>query len=100
MAGRSARAIYATARWRRLRLHILDRDRWTCRQCGRYGSEVHHVRALADGGAPWNTSNLATACRTCHIEHHRPDRDDPDAVAWRAEMRRRLADARTRKTQR
>lgn len=62
-------------RWQMLRAAILERDRHTCRECGRvpvYGYvrlEVHHKRRVADGGSykPWN---LVTLCQHCHRRQH------------------------------
>ena len=45
--------------------------------------EVHHVKPLHLGGAPFDLANLATLCRDCHIEHHRPP-VDPERAAWAA----------------
>ena len=67
--------------WRRLRLAVLRRDRWTCQRagCGRHAPlEVHH----ADGNPANNDpGNLTTLCRRCHIETHRPP-VAPDVAAW------------------
>ena len=56
--------------WRRLRLLILERDRYTCKindpGCTRVATQVDHVRALADGGDMWDPSNLREACRHCN----------------------------------
>jgi 5-methylcytosine-specific restriction endonuclease McrA len=56
--------------WRRLRLLILDRDRWLCqikgRRCLRYATAVDHVIARADGGDCWSPANLRAACRACN----------------------------------
>jgi len=63
---------------------VLDRDGWRCQQCGKAGMlEVHHVRALKDGGAARDADNLTTSCRGCHIQAHRPP-VGPRARAWRA----------------
>ena len=49
--------------WRYIRLEILIRDRYTCRDCGRYGNEVDHV----DGDSHHNDdANLQTLCHRCH----------------------------------
>jgi len=59
----------------------LDRDGWRCRKCGKAGQlEVHHEKALADGGSH-DLGNLTTLCRGCHIALHRPVR--PFRDAWR-----------------
>ena len=72
-----------TRRWQRLRLAAFTRDKYRCRECGRPGAlEAHHVIALEDGGAVYDLENIATMCRDCHVEHHRP-KDVPGAKAWR-----------------
>ena len=61
-------------RWERLRKRILERDAWTCRECGRYANEVDHVRALRKGGAAWDESNLQVLCggrEGCHAQKTR-----------------------------
>ena len=71
-------------RWDRVRRAVLDRDGWRCTKCGRYASEVHHVRPLHAGGAAWEPDNLASRCRSCHIEEHRRRRKlNPEALAWK-----------------
>ena len=60
--------------WRgiEVRKHVLDRDGWRCKRCGRAGSlEVHHLKPLEDGGEPYNPNNLESICRGCHIQVHR-----------------------------
>lgn len=57
-------------RWARLRLQVLRRDGYRCQApgCGRAGAlEVDHRLPLAAGGAMWDTSNLQSLCRSCHI---------------------------------
>ena len=72
MAGYEGRKIYNSVRWRRLRLAILERDGWRCKRCGRAGMlEVHHRKAIAEGGDASDPANLETICRGCHIQHHR-----------------------------
>ena len=58
-------------RWRRFRIHILQRDGHKCRKCGRRGGrfEVHHLVGLADGGAIFDPDNCITWCRDCHQEY-------------------------------
>ena len=55
--------------WRRLRAATLDRDSWTCGDCGRKGArfEVHHQNG---NPADNRLANLITLCRNCHQLHH------------------------------
>ena len=47
------RADLQTARWRRLRRHILARDSWRCQACGKLlgRAEVDHIKPVVKGGA-------------------------------------------------
>ena len=76
--------------WRalaRARRAALDRDGWRCRRCGYpAGLEAHHVRPLAEGGAPYALANLETLCTGCHVAAH--PHGDPERRAWRAYLTR------------
>ena len=39
--------------------------------------EVHHIRALEDGGDATAPANLQTLCRDCHLDKHRHRRVSP-----------------------
>ena len=75
-------------RWRALRLVILERDGWRCRQCGGAGRlEVDHVTPLARGGARYDPDNLQTLDRACHVKKTRHENGrphDPERDRWRA----------------
>jgi hypothetical protein len=51
----------SSAAWKRLRLAILERDRWTCQAVGCYepASEVHHIDGDWRNDSP---SNLISVC--------------------------------------
>lgn len=55
---------YGTQAWKRLRLRVLERDRFRCVICGGPAKVVDHVTSLANGGtnAP---SNLRSLCPRC-----------------------------------
>lgn len=64
-------------RWQRKRLEILERDDFTCRDCGDKDStlHVHHCLYIRDN-EPWDydAKELRTLCEICHttragIEH-------------------------------
>ncbi|MCY4633241.1 MAG: HNH endonuclease [Acidobacteria bacterium] len=75
------------ARWQRLRRRALDRDGWRCTRCESPADlEMHHIKALDDGGDPWSLDNVAMQCRDCHIDSHRTV-NDPERAAWLALLR-------------
>ena len=77
---RAWRAMSARA-WDRVRRLALARDDYRCRACGHPGDlEVHHVEALAAGGAPLALANVRTLCRSCHMGEHGID---GERLAWR-----------------
>ena len=82
--------IVGSRRWQRLRRYILKRDKWRCRICGRPGRmEIDHLVPLEQGGDPWEPSNLAATCRTCHIRKTAAEntKAGPEVVAWRELVR-------------
>ena len=56
--------------WTKTRARVLRRDKGLCQACLTEGrvtaaTEVHHVRAKADGGTD-DEGNLTSICRPCH----------------------------------
>ena len=43
--------------------------------------EVHHLVALADGGAALDPDNCVAMCESCHVDHHRHE-VDPERREW------------------
>lgn len=86
--------------WRRLRLMVLDRDRYRCQLpvadgsvCGAPASHVDHIVPRKDGGTD-DPSNLRAACPPCNLRRgagrpptdpSRPGRRKPSrsAAPWR-----------------
>ena len=59
--------------WENLREFILERDNYTCQDCGAFqmdiGLEAHHIKPLFRCGA--NTpQNLISLCHKCHKKRH------------------------------
>ena len=53
------------------------RDRYRCVKCGRRRKlEVDHVVGIAQGGEPFEPTNLQTLCRTCNMAKMIHDRED------------------------
>jgi len=58
------------ARWRRFRLTILERDRWSCTLalpgCTTRATQVDHIVPLSRGGAKYDPGNCRAACAHCN----------------------------------
>ena len=56
--------------WRRVRLLVLERDRYRCqvrgRHCHGWANQVDHIVSRADGGALFDPANLRAACPACN----------------------------------
>ena len=77
----------ASARWRRLRRHILARDGWECQACQKQlgRAEVDHIIPVLKGGAVSDPANLQCLCVDCHIAKTKIDKGqlpDPEREAW------------------
>ncbi len=88
MAGRLARRVYGSPRWRRLRLVVLEAAGYSCASCGSWAGEVHHKKSVDDGGAWFDPANLIAICTDCHFRAHhkkRPvmQRTIRDRAGWR-----------------
>ena len=92
MAGRIGRNIYRSKRWQIVRRKVIKRDGYRCRSCGRAGRlEVDHLVPIAQGGDPFDMSNLESKCRACHIgktRNQNRQEPSPERAAWN-----RLVDA-------
>jgi ATP-dependent DNA helicase RecQ len=59
--------------WQEVRRVVLERDEWTCTQCGEQPAQgeldVHHLIPRAAGG-PDSASNCVTLCDGCHAGRH------------------------------
>jgi 5-methylcytosine-specific restriction endonuclease McrA len=55
----------------RLRVRVLERDRWKCQRCGSsVNLQVHHLRYRGRLGSD-ALDNLISLCADCHEEEHR-----------------------------
>jgi 5-methylcytosine-specific restriction protein A len=63
-------ALYGTAAWQRFRLVYLDQHPLCldCLKAGRHvlATDVHHLRDVRDGGAPFDAANCEALCHACH----------------------------------
>ena len=55
----------STARWRKIRQRILERDAYTCQACGLEGNTVDHIIARSLGGGD-DDFNLQCLCFRCN----------------------------------
>lgn len=58
-------------RWQKLRLEVLERDGWACRNCGDKTETLHvHHTFYEFGKDPWDydSASLWTLCEACHEE--------------------------------
>ena len=55
----------STAKWRKIRARILQRDSYTCQQCGGEGNSVDHIvpRLAGGGDEDWNLQTLCGSCK-------------------------------------
>lgn len=59
---------YDDVRWKPLRVEILTRDGWACRECGKPADRVDHVKPWRQGGAWFDPANLEAVCRSCNTK--------------------------------
>lgn len=64
-------SFYGSGTWYQARKRILERDNYTCQQCGFKGKglAVHHVELKRNGGTEGD-DNLITLCAHCHRMIH------------------------------
>lgn len=56
----------STRTWRKVRVLILARDRYTCQLCGQPAQHVDHIMPLAEGGTD-AARNLRATCADCNL---------------------------------
>jgi hypothetical protein len=59
--------VHVSARGKKFRLAILERDGFVCHWCGGEAKSVDYLRALVDGGEPFDESNAVASCLTCNF---------------------------------
>lgn len=58
-------------RWRKVRRIVLERDLYSCIECGETrGVMVHHKRPIFEGGPALDPENCETLCPSCHQRKH------------------------------
>ncbi len=75
-------------RWQKVRLHILERDRYVCQirlpGCTTRATQVDHVTRIDDGGMIYEPMNLRAACQPCNLarERHTPVVSSYSTTRW------------------
>jgi len=64
--------------WRRFRKMVLERDNYTCQNCGKTNKEtilqIHHIKPVKDYPNLFYTlNNVITLCVNCHKNIHKKD---------------------------
>lgn len=68
--------LYKTQQWRQLVRFIFERDQFRCQRCGvgqasKHHLHAHHIKPWADNEQlRFETTNLITLCRDCHLWVH------------------------------
>jgi hypothetical protein len=60
------RRVHVSAKGKKFRLAILERDAFVCHWCGGEAGSVDYLRALVDGGA-FDESNAVASCLRCNF---------------------------------
>lgn len=67
---------YDSGEWKKVRKSVLERDFYTCQECGRPDcNTVHHIKPITEMNITnplitLNPNNLETICRDCHDRIH------------------------------
>ena len=51
----------------RLREKVLERDCWSCLDCGCFTAEIHHILSRRYGKVAWEERNMLSLCHECHL---------------------------------
>lgn len=68
--------LYNSARWKKVRKQVLQRDFYICQICRKENSKVcHHIvelneQNISDASIATNINNIITVCNQCHDEIH------------------------------
>ena len=61
------RRVHVSAKGKKFRAAILERDGFVCHWCGGEATSVDYLRALVDGGEALDEANAVAACLTCNF---------------------------------
>ncbi len=76
-------SLYRSARWKKVRAIVLDRDGYSCVKCGRQRDLIvhHKIEVTARPDLALTLDNLACLCRACHGRLHANKRTDATRTA-------------------
>lgn len=92
---RHSKRVTATRRWQVLRMAVIERDGYRCKECGARGRlEVDHVKPVRTHPAlAFDPANLQALCPSCHTRKtrlecgHPPPLTTPARDAWQDAIR-------------
>ena len=67
---------YKSAKWKKVRLKALKRDKYICQECKKYfkneeATVVHHIiEVWEDLSKAYDINNLESLCTKCHNKRH------------------------------
>jgi hypothetical protein len=61
------RRVHVSAKGKKFRAAILERDAFRCHWCDGEATSVDYLRALVDGGEPFDESNAVASCLRCNF---------------------------------
>ncbi len=66
--------LYSSKRWRMLRRQVLTAQPWCAvLGCTELARDVDHITPLAQGGSPWDKTNLQGLCKPHHSQKTRTE---------------------------
>jgi hypothetical protein len=64
----------ASELWATIRKRVLGKEKWTCKRCGRKGTQVHHIQYTKENLSGRSLSRMVCLCAHCHEKSERlPD---------------------------
>ena len=61
------RRVHVSAKGKKFRQAILERDGYVCHHCGGKAESVDYLRALVDGGQALDETNAVASCLRCNF---------------------------------
>lgn len=91
---RHSKRVTRTARWKTMRMAILERDGFKCRSCGCAGRlEVDHVKPVrTHPDLSFDPANLQALCPSCHTRKTRLECGHEPLPETRQDWRNAVAD--------